>query len=460
MLARRVFTSVVSATPSASRQATRSGSTSASSCPRPPSSSLSAKHPSSPSSSPSPTPSSSRGRSKPHRSAVQVRPRPDRLAAASSAGFFAQASAYTSSAPAAPAASRKTEGRRRRSWSFLRSFASVDPSPIKGIFSQCQIPVARDYTFRPIPLYPDPLHLHLALTPSHQPIMANLGTERLLSPPRTPLAAGASPFDPPAPRSPLRGLLRKKLLDTSPDGMPIVGDTSSAMNDHTMVLAALSHPSLRHHLAAPTQGPLFRDDSEIPDVMRLMAESDVKHQLFAEQAFDTALAKLGDKVPAFGLADVAEEEVRRHVASPGEKVQMDEALRGLDSALARMNLAEAAEAAEDTAIGVELEKAGEADGEEMFRQGRSRQNGKYAQLRRGEGVGAASSSNGGMTVSVQVYRIGGGAAGEMNFEDISDLGVVMDSVKRKRKKKISKHKYQKRRKVSFLVISWMVWGQG
>lgn len=38
--------------------------------------------------------------------------------------------------------------------------------------------------------------------------------------------------------------------------------------------------------------------------------------------------------------------------------------------------------------------------------------------------------------------------GDKDDTSVEDLGVGMDSVRRKRKKKISKHKYKKRRKVS------------
>lgn len=144
--------------------------------------------------------------------------------------------------------------------------------------------------------------------------------------------------------------------------------------------------------------------------MRIMAESDVKHQLSAEWAFEKVLAKLGDKAAkkedaGMGVNDAAQ--------AQGNKGEMEAALKGLDGVLARL------------ALGT-----------------------KGAVMGTGRSKGADNGFGKGVTVEVKVIRIGDDH-GEITDEfAMEDLGVIMDSVKRKRKKKISKHKYKKRRKVS------------
>jgi len=128
--------------------------------------------------------------------------------------------------------------------------------------------------------------------------------------------------------------------------------------------------------------------------MRVLAEADVKHQLSAEWAFESTLAKLGDK-------SAKKEESGVVVDTQAGKEDMEAALKGLDGVLERLDLG--------MAVG----------------SGRSKDLGGK-----------------GMQIEVKVIRIGGNG-GEIEVED---MGVMLDSVKRKRKKKISKHKYKKRRK--------------
>lgn len=131
--------------------------------------------------------------------------------------------------------------------------------------------------------------------------------------------------------------------------------------------------------------------------MRVLAEADVKHQLSAEWAFESVLAKLGDK-------SAKKEESGVLVDTKAGKEEMESALKGLDGVLERLDLG--------TSVG----------------SGRSK-----------EVAGK------GMSIEVKVITIGRDD-GEIEVED---MGVLLDSVKRKRKKKISKHKYKKRRKVSW-----------
>jgi hypothetical protein len=246
-----------------------------------------------------------------------------------------------------------------------------------------QNPLAKDYSFRPVPLYPMAFHTHLALNPPHMPIPANLGTSIYTQTRKTSPSSSSSIaedlFSVPPPPSPLRKLNRAQ------------AKSQTAMSEHMSIISALSHPS---HLAALPTGfetlaayPLGAGTGEVEEhLARTLAEAETKNQILAEREFAKAMEMLQGK----GSEAQSQGASAASVGEDAQKAKMDDVLQGVEALLGRLSITE---------------------------QGRS--------------VGAS--------------------AGPMSGETDMGLGedvIEMDSVKRKRKKKISKHKYKKRRKAT------------
>lgn len=239
-----------------------------------------------------------------------------------------------------------------------------------------QNPLAKDYTFRPVPLYPAAFHAHLAFNPPHLPIPSNLGTA-IYSQPRKPSSSDRSStddiFSVPQPPSPFRKLARAQ------------SKAQTAMTEHMAIISALSHPS--HLSALPTGFEALSASAAtmgMPDVeehlARTLAEAETKNQILAERDFTKAMDMLEGAV-------AAQEDVNVQAKAEGAEVedvqgqaqaQMQDVLQGVEALLGRLNV----------------------------------------------------------------------SAKEMDVADMGEDVIEMDSVKRKRKKKISKHKYKKRRKAT------------
>ncbi|BEJ16274.1 hypothetical protein CspHIS471_0508790 [Cutaneotrichosporon sp. HIS471] len=204
-------------------------------------------------------------------------------------------------APTTLAAPVATHGRRLRRGQLARTdLVSTQPGP-------------HAYTdFEPIALFPLQAGLHLGLTPAHMPLPLPLGTAGYTSPSNREEAL----FEKPAPPSVLSAL-----------------EGSSAMTcvgEHLRVSRAFAHPALRHHLSQSQKGSLSISGLGFDDVTSTIDAAAGKHSRVAEEAWDAALARLGQR-PAPVEADP----------------KLADALAGLNSLLARL---EASSGASDIVV--------------------------------------------------------------------------------------------------------------
>ena len=216
-----------------------------------------------------------------------------------------------------------------------------------------QNPLAKDYTFRPIPLYPAAFHSHLAFNPPHLPIPANLGTAIYSQPRRTPSASAPSAsstsnsaedlFSAPPPPSPLRKLGRAQ------------AKSQTAMTEHMSIISALSHPA---HLAALPTGfetlaatPLGMGMGDVEEhLARTLAEAETKNQILAERDFAKAMEVLEGK----GQAQKQDEASKQVDVGQEGQVQMDEVLQGVEALLGRLTASAGADAQVDMGMGEDV----------------------------------------------------------------------------------------------------------
>lgn len=178
--------------------------------------------------------------------------------------------------------------------------------------------------------------------------------------------------------------------------MDLLKRSNNALGDHEAVVSALRHPSHAHHLGeVGTAHQIKKPDADEDDAVlaRTLAEAGVRWRLSNETVWEEVLGKL---------------------SGVGEKE--DAAMENASEIVVKSELASSSSAI------TPLRQSGQA-------------------------VKANATQNKG-----SVDEAVAGLNDLLAKLDMEDKDVVqMDSVKRKRKKKISKHKYQKRRKVSGVV---------
>ncbi|CAK9781054.1 hypothetical protein CC85DRAFT_282585 [Cutaneotrichosporon oleaginosum] len=180
----------------------------------------------------------------------------------------------------------------------------------RGQLARTDLVSSQGPRFEPITLYPLQAGLHLGLTPAHMPLPLPLGIKGYTSPSsRSPEAL----FEKPAPPSALSALEAME------------APTSSTVGEHLRVSRAFAHPSLRHHLAAPG-GPSLSALGLDEHVTSSLDAAATKHARAAEDVWQAALARLGERPPAPVEA----------AADP----KLADALAGLNGLLARLESAE------------------------------------------------------------------------------------------------------------------------
>ena len=238
--------------------------------------------------------------------------------------------------------------------------------------------------------------LHIALTPSHLPLPIPLGVEQYLS-------ERGSAFNPvPSPSQwshPTLGpfdILQndQSVLDADVQAMVKANGTSfdshrSGLNDHLHVMYALGRPSRSQHLASVFNGEFF--DAELHTLTShlntAVNEANARNTLDAEKEWNDIMTKLGSPSPK-PSSTAAEVKVQGAEAS-----EVENAVNSLNTLLEDIRVTDLAESL-DKKRGTHMMTMVDEDG-----------NGEW---------------------------------------------IRMDSTRRKRKKKINKHKFKKRRKVSFV----------
>ncbi|KAL1407414.1 hypothetical protein Q8F55_006847 [Vanrija albida] len=204
-------------------------------------------------------------------------------------------------AAAAPAA-EPTRGRRLR-----RALATPETT------SEPQTPFAAQFSFRPVTLYPFQAGLHLGFTPAHMPLPVHAGTASYLQPGR---GSTAPLFELPAAPS------AADALESAP------ASNGSGLGDHLRLTRAFAHPAMSHHLgkeAAPSAVVLDVDnDAQLSAALDAAAS---RHAEAAESVWDAALARLGGRVAEAPA-----------VPSAAEQANLDDALKGLNGLLARLDV--------------------------------------------------------------------------------------------------------------------------
>ncbi|WWC85225.1 uncharacterized protein L201_000084 [Kwoniella dendrophila CBS 6074] len=243
--------------------------------------------------------------------------------------------------------------------------------------------------FKPIHLYPEQFKLHYTFTNPNYPLPLNLGTSIYTLPRKTPSSKlnVEDIFDKPLPPNPVNALKRKSKVQ-------------NGLNDHMRVLSNLSHPSLLHHLGghidpwstSPLSSNLQYDNelnlsNQLSNKLNEMKETN-------DNSWNQVLAKLEGKQM---------KEIKHESKMDVEKVEkkdanLSEVVDGLNSVLSKLGLSSSSSCT------------------------------------------TTSNSRGRKNVSVLCQ--------EEEIDLLGEQGIFLDSVKRKRKKKISKHKYKKRRKAT------------
>ncbi|WOO78460.1 Mitochondrial mRNA-processing protein cox24 [Vanrija pseudolonga] len=202
----------------------------------------------------------------------------------------------------APVAAEPTRGRRLR--------RALAPAPAAETTSE--MPFSTQFSFRPVTLFPFQAGLHLGFTPAHMPLPVHAGTASYLQPGR---GATAS-FERPAAPSALDALA------SAP------ASNGSSLGDHLRLTRAFAHPAMSHHLgqqaAAPSVAVLDVDhDTQVTAALDAAAS---RHAEAAGSVWDAALARLGGRV-----AEPA-------APSAAEQASLDDALKGLNGLLARLDV--------------------------------------------------------------------------------------------------------------------------
>lgn len=344
-----------------------------------------------------PKPPSSRGRSKPRSTSLSGQSRLSRTSISSLASTPHESTSNTDDGQRSTEV-RRTQGRHR-------PFSSRRKPESKMIN---QFPTSKEYSFQPVHLYPVPLHLHLSFTPPHQPIMANLGHRQYLEPTTSSSTSSVS--------SQMSNLFNAT-PPTNTASTPKFYPSSSSLGDHMSVVRSLSQPSLVHNLLEPTALPSPTEDPE-GNLFRRLSETAVKFDLSNELDFEKTLRTLGD--PSAKASDSVNAD-----GSEGSK-EMDSALAGLKGLMSKLKLGDSR---------VNLIKGDESGTEAAGSRGRRK-------------IMEAGSIKIMTLEQLEDEEVSGMRIID-RFEGLSQAEEIsLDSVKRKRKKKITKHKYKKRRKVS------------
>jgi hypothetical protein len=156
-------------------------------------------------------------------------------------------------------------------------------------------PTAADYAFRPAQIYPAQMTLHKAFLPRHMPIPVHLGSSIYLSPKKIELSEHESLGPFARPTAPSPGSLLNARSEPS----------DSALADHLHVTSSLSHPSLEHHLGSlspfrsSSTGSLSQtvldDEAFLP---RTLSDAGVRSRLAGEWAWQQTLARLSGSTSA------------------------------------------------------------------------------------------------------------------------------------------------------------------
>ena len=241
--------------------------------------------------------------------------------------------------------------------------------------------------------------LHIALTPTHLPLPIPLGVEQYLS-------ERGSAFNPvPSPSQwshPTLGPFDlthndRNVLDADVQAMVKANGTSfdshrSGLNDHLHVMYALGRLSRSQHLASVFSGEFF--DAELHTLTShlntAVNEANARNTLDAEKEWNDVLTKLGQPSPQ-PTSTAAEVKVEGAEAS-----EVENAVNSLNTLLEDIRVTDLAESL-DKKRGTHMMTVVDEDGNEEW--------------------------------------------------------IRMDSTRRKRKKKINKHKFKKRRKVSQRFVS-------
>lgn len=244
--------------------------------------------------------------------------------------------------------------------------------------------------------------LHMGLTPAHMPLPIPLGTEHyfgergsLVNPVPSPSewhSSSLGPFDPSIrSTNTLHGDVKAMVKANS----EVFDGHRSALNDHLHVMYALARPGRSHHLAEGKEYNAEFFDSDLPSLTSTLNtavnEAGARNALAAETEWNEIFAKFSGT-----SSSPAQPESEQLTVSEEEKSAVNDAVSDLNVLLQGL-------AVEESALLAGRTKKG----------------------------------------SKMIAVVG---------EDGSEEWIRMDSTRRKRKKKINKHKFKKRRKVSVTIV--------
>ena len=257
-----------------------------------------------------------------------------------------------------------------------------------------------DYLSEPILSSAAQSVLHVAFTPPHMPLPVPLGTDMYFRTNSTQMKPTPTPIEWTDPQlGPFDSSLSTSPLDALADAwIPETG--SSGLSDHLHVMYVLGRPDRAHHLGPKDRSPWDGDLASISSSLsRAIGEASARNRVAADVEWSRILSQLGDKAAIPNKPDSTSSltptpSARQVTVTKEQQTDVQSAVSSLTSLLSRLSV----------------------NSERQQRQ-----------------------SHKGRMIAVV------GADGEEEW-------VRMDSTRRKRKTKMTKHKYKKRRKVGTFVI--------